>query len=58
MFCWCVLQAGYRHHSRMTERRQVLPLQFRCEAGVMLCNGHHKFKRLSGSLFGERGSEL
>ena len=34
----CVLQVGYRHHSRMTERRQVLPVQFRCEAGLMLCN--------------------
>jgi len=21
MFCWCVLQLGYRHHSRMTECR-------------------------------------
>ena len=30
MFSWRVLQVGYRHHSRMTERRQVLPLQFRC----------------------------
>jgi len=27
----------------MTERRQVLPLQFRCEAGLMLCNWHLKF---------------
>ena len=34
----CVLQVGYRRHSRMTERCQVLPLQFRCEAGLMLCN--------------------
>ena len=34
----CVLQVGYKRHSRMTERRQVLPLQFRCEAGLVLCN--------------------
>ena len=39
----CVLQVGYRRHSRMTERHQVLPLQFRCEASLMLCNRHLKF---------------
>ena len=33
-----VLQVGYRRHSRMTERHQVLPLQFCCEVDVMLCN--------------------
>ena len=49
MFRWCVLQVGYRRNSRMTERRQVLPLQFRCEAGLMLCNWHLKFIRLSGT---------
>jgi len=53
-----MLQVGYRPHSRMTKRRQVLPLQFRCEAGLMLCNWHLKFKLLSGALCGERGSEL
>jgi len=58
MFCWCVLQVGYRRHSRMTERRQVLQMQFRCEAGLMLCNWHLQLKRLSSALCGKRGSEM
>jgi len=33
-----VLQVGYRRRGRMTERCQVLTLQFCCEAGLMLCN--------------------
>ena len=31
-----MLQVGYRRHSRMTERRQVLHLQFRCDCVLQL----------------------
>jgi len=43
----CVLQVGYRRHSRMTEHRQVLPLQFRYKAGLMLCNWQFNLHRFN-----------